>query len=161
MFKKVLIVLGLFLVGGLVAVGGFSLHKRKALTDVVGTTLMSDAHHVRVVECGKLVLEAEYNYTVITRAAEYMGSLGSNTGTYMAIARLASEADHEVPELGQVLDLAVLKQSESSSIVELGRAAVAINGDIERSSWQARYADMLSTAEYPDLSTALADMKVD
>jgi|GEM_PF-4141835 len=160
MNKRVGIILGVVLVLLVVSIVGVSSRQRRALNDVAGTTLLADAHHVRVVECGKLVLQAEYNYDVITRAAEYVGTLGSSTSVYVGVARIASEADHEVPELAEVLDLAVMKQNEMDRVLALAREAVAIQNETQRTIWRARHASLLATAQYPNLRTALEAEKL-
>ena len=73
--------------------------KRTALGSV-GHTLINAKHHQSViVEGGGRAFKAKYNFPVIARATEYMGTLGSGTSVYREIVRIAAEADQEYPSV--------------------------------------------------------------
>ncbi|MFO7652742.1 MAG: hypothetical protein R6X25_02865 [Candidatus Krumholzibacteriia bacterium] len=135
--------------------------RRAAIASIFDELRGGDNHHIRVVECGGLAFRAPYNHAVIERAAHYVATLGSNTSVYMAIARIAANAPAECPRLAAVLDLAVMRQSESQAIVELARRACRFTSPADEQAWQRAYESLVATAEYPSVEMALSKLHDD
>ena len=133
--------------------------KREALGEVGKTLVSADYHHFLVIKNGAKVIKAQYNIAVITRATEYIGSLGSNTGLYREIVRVAADADHECEKLEAVLDLAIMRSSNSMTIVALAESACRIETPAQEEAWQKAYDLMLEGAEYSSVEEGLAVLR--
>lgn len=127
-----------------------------ALGSVGRTLVNADQAQLPLIECGGMALRADHNRAVITRAADMIIAVGSNTGVFMRIAEYAAEADHECPLLDEVLDLAVCKTSESDYVLALAEAACRVETAEQEAVWRAHFDEIAATAEYPDVETALA-----
>ena len=133
--------------------------KTSALGTICSQFLRADYNRIQVLECGNLALNATHNLSVIKGAAGYLAILGSNTKVYLEIARLAEASDTECEHLGEVLDLAVMKQSESQSIIALAKTVCAISSPDAEEAWQEQYDYLRSRAEYSSVESALAAMR--
>jgi hypothetical protein len=134
--------------------------KRAALGSV-GHTLVNAKHHQAVIiEGGGHAFRAKYNLTVIARATEYMGTLGSGTSVYREIARIASEADRECTRFEAVLDLAVRSTSNSQRVLVIAESVCKIDNQEDEANWQAAYDAMLEIAEYPSVEAAVASQEM-
>ncbi len=133
--------------------------KRKAgaLGSVGQTLINADCNYIPVVECGGIAMQAEFNLQVITQAAEYLEAVGGNTQVFLTIARIASETQEECPRLASLLDLAVMKTSESMTIIALAESACRIETPEHEEAWQSVYHTMLESAEYSSVAEALSD----
>ena len=134
--------------------------KRDALVSVGQLLVNSKAHQVVVVEGGVRVFTAQYNFAVIERAINYMGTLGSGTSVYRDIARIASEADRECERFEAVLDLAVRSTSNSQRVLALAESVCRIDSPEDEAIWQAAYDSMLEMAEFPSVEVAVASQKM-
>ena len=133
--------------------------KRQALGEIGKTFVSADYHHFLVIRNGGRIVKAKYNLPVITRATEYIGSLGSNTGVYREIARVAAETDHECERLEAVLDLAIVRTSNPRSILALAESACRLETPAHEEAWQKAYDTLLEGAEYPSVEEAIAIMR--
>ena len=133
--------------------------KRGALGDIGKTFVSADYHHFLVIQNGGKVIKAKHNIAVITRGTEYIGSLGSNTGVYRKIVQVASEADHECEKLEALLDLAIMRRTDSMTIVALAEGACRIETPAQEEAWQKAYDTMLEGAEYASVEEALEILK--
>lgn len=155
--RLVWIGLGVFFVLFVVVViGSPRLGERWAgLRSVGGSLLTADSNQFPIAKCTGLVLSAEHNTAVVTRAAEYMAHFGSNTPVFLRIAEIAAEAEEECPRLEQVLDLAIMRSSESMTVLELASSACRLETPEEEAAWQRLYDEMLAGAEYSSPQEAL------
>ncbi len=135
--------------------------KRKALSEVGGTLLDSGHHQLPIAASGLSALQADYNYDVIVRAAEYMKAFGSNTSLFRSIAKTAASADHECPQLARVLDLAARSNSDAARILALAESACRIQSAEDEAVWQAYYDQVSEIAFYPSVEAALAAQVVE
>lgn len=133
--------------------------KYGALGSVGQTLLGADYNQVPIVQCGGILITARHNISVVTRAAEYISILGSNTGVFLEIAQIAAEADSECARLADVLDLAVMRSSESMITIALAKNACRLETPEQQAAWQQLYDSMLAGAEYPSVEAALADRR--
>lgn len=127
-----------------------------SLVDITAATVRSDKHHVPMLRCGRLSLRASHNHTVIGRAAQYAGAIGSNTSVYLGIAEAAADLDEECPDLERVLDLSVMTLSSGPTILALARSACRAETEEEARRWEEILAALWAAAEFPDAETALA-----
>ena len=134
--------------------------KREALGTVIGSLFTGANHPLAVLESSGRVIAARHNLPVIARATEYIATLGSNTSVYREVARIAAAADGECPRLEKVLDLAVVRQSDSQRIVALAEAACGIQTPEQVAAWQRSYDALWATAMYPSVEAALVAMGV-
>ena len=134
--------------------------KRSALGSVGRSLFTAHGHQLCIIESGGRILKAKYNLSVITRANEYIATLGSNTLVYRSIARVAADTDCECELLDSVLDLAVVRRSESRTIIALAESACRIETEKQRENWQEVYDEMLAGAEYPSVDIALTSMRM-
>ena len=133
--------------------------KVTALGDVGGTLVSADCNYVPVVQCGAVVLKAEHNVDVITQAADYLVAVGGNTQVFMEIAKVAANAEAECPRLDKVLDLAVMKQSESVRVLALARSACGVQTEEQVAQWESEYEALVATAEYASVEAGLASRR--
>ena len=134
--------------------------KRGALNSVWNTLRKAPAHQAVVIEGGGLAFQAQYNLRVISRATEYIGTLGTGTSIYREIARIAAEDNQENIRYEAVLDLAVRSTSESGHILELARSVSRIDSPEDEAMWQEAYDQMLLRAEYPSVEIAIERQKM-
>jgi hypothetical protein len=132
--------------------------KREALGTVIGSLFTGANHPLAVLESSGRVITSRHNLPVITRATEYIATLGSNTSVYREVARIAAAADGECPRLEKVLDLAVVRQSDSQRIVALAEAACSGQTPEQEAAWQRSYDALWATAMYPSVEAALVAM---
>lgn len=132
--------------------------KREALGTVIGSLFTGGNHPLAVLESSGRVITARHNLPVITRATEYTATLGSNTSVYREVVRIAAAADGECPRLEKVLDLAVVRQSDSQRIVALAEAACSDQTPEQEAAWQRSYDALWATAMYPSVEAALVAM---
>ena len=130
--------------------------KGRALGDVGGTLVSADCNYVPVVKCGGVVLKAQYNIDVIARAAEYLVAVGGNTQVFMEIARIAADTDSECPRLDEVLDLAVMKHSESVRVLALAKSACLLQTEEQVAGWQHEFDALAASAEYASVEAGLS-----
>ncbi len=116
--------------------------KLGALGSVGKTVVTADKHWLPAFQCGSIVLRAEYNHAVIEKAARYVAEYGHNTQVFMSIAKMAAAADKECPLLGEVLDLAAVKTSESMSVIALAEAALKVETPEQESRWREYLVEM-------------------
>ena len=102
-------------------------------------------------------IRARHNLDVITRAAEYVGSIGSDTGVFLAIADAAAAADDECPELERVLDLAVRNTRGTAVLIPLCEVICSGGTPEQMTAREAILHRLETTAVYPDAATALAE----
>ncbi len=133
--------------------------KRGALGDVGKTLISADYHHFLVIKNGGRVIKAKHNIPVITRATEYIGSIGSNTGVYRRFVSIAAEADHECAQLEAALDLAIMRTSNSGSVLALAESACLVETSEQEEAWQRAYEKLLAGAEYKSVEEALVALK--
>jgi hypothetical protein len=147
-----------------IAIGAalFSPHlqpKRRAVAGMVGQVFRGGDHPLVVIESAKRTAESQYNLAVIARATDYIATCGSNTKVFREIVGIASTADHECPLLGDALDLAVRKQSESTKVVSLAKAACQVLSAEQEAAWRRDYARLERTAEFSSVDSALAKLR--
>jgi len=130
--------------------------KVEALGDVARTVGDAGMHQAVVIQCGGKVFRAKHNLDVITRVAGYVATIGSNTGVYMAVADAAADAPAECPVLDELLDLALMKQSESATLIGLIETACREKSPDEMERWQATYRRLHDQREYLTVEDALA-----
>jgi hypothetical protein len=130
--------------------------KYRALGSVGHTLLSSSRHQAPILKCGSFLISARYNVDVVTRCAEYISTVGSNKRVFLEIAEVAAEADRDYPRLDDVLDLAVMRSSESMTVIALARSVCRLETAEQEEQWQAVYDAMREGAEYPSLEAALA-----
>lgn len=130
--------------------------KYGALGSVGHTLLDARRDQGHILQVGGALVGARHNLDVVTRAARYISEIGSNTRVFRGIAEVAAEADEECERLDAVLDLAVMRTSESMTILALARSACNLETPEQEAQWQAVYDAMLADAEYPTLEAALA-----
>jgi hypothetical protein len=129
--------------------------KVRALDDVGKTLATSDCNQLPVVECGGRVFEAKHNIELIGRTADYMVAVGGNTKVFLEIAEIAAAAGDECPRLARVLDLAVVKRSESARVVALARTACELRSEDQLAAWRQEFDRLWSTAEYTSVEEGL------
>ncbi|MBU2500278.1 hypothetical protein KJ682_03000 [bacterium] len=129
--------------------------KVKAMKSVGGTLVGARSNQAPVFVCGGKVIKARHNIAVIARAADFIVTVGSNTGVFMGIATIAEESDHECPLLEEILDLAVRKQSESATILALAGWACRVETPEQELQWRKAFDQVAATAEYPTVEAAL------
>lgn len=134
--------------------------KRAALVDVGRRLLHTGSHQLPIAECAGLIARAKHNVPVIERAADYMGTIGSGTSVFRDIARIAADSDIETDRLDKVLDLAVLKTSDTSQILSLARTACRIETDEQAEAWEKAYRSVLATADFASLEEAVETRKL-
>ena len=127
-----------------------------ALGDVGKTLVSADCNQVPVVRCGAELFKAEHNIDIVTRAADYLVAVGGNTSVFLEIARIAAEADDECPRLNDVLDLAVMKQSESMRVLALAGSACSLRTQEQVAAWNREYEYLAASAEYASVEEGLA-----
>ena len=127
------------------------------ITSVGRTLIDADSNYISVVEFSPFVVRARHNIPLITRAADYSVAVGANTQVFLTIARIASEADCECERLDSVLDLAVVKRSETNRILGLAMSACGLETPEQIEAWQKAYNEVLETAEYSSVEEALAE----
>ena len=133
--------------------------KVDALGDVVRTVGDADMHHGVVIQCGKKVFRARHNLDIITRVAGIVGTVGSNTMVYMAVADAAADAEAECPVLDELLDLALMKQSESMTLIGLIETACAEKSSQDEVLWAETFQYLYDRREYPSVEEALAALQ--
>ena len=133
---------------------------REALGSVGSTLVKAKYHHAVVLESGGRAIQARHNLQIISRATEYMGTLGSGTTVFREIARIASEADQEYPRYEAVLDLAVRSTSNAKRILAIAESVCRIESPEDEMKWQAAYDDMLASAEFSSVEVAVASRRM-
>ena len=156
LYASVVAVIGL---AGLWAFSSSFRTKGRALSDVGGTLVSADCNYGPVVDCGGVVLRAKHNLNVVTRAADYLVAVGGNTKVFMEIARIAADAEAECPRLNEVLDLAVMKRSESMHVLALARSACRLQTEEQIAQWQRVYDELAASAEYTSVEAGLESRK--
>lgn len=157
LFYAVALLFGLF--SGLWAFSSSFREKVGALGGVGDTLISADCNQVQVVKCGAVVLHAEHNVDIVVRAADYLVAVGGNTRVFMEIARIAADASDECPLLSEVLDLAVMKQSESMRVLALAKSACNLQTEEQIFAWRREYEALVATAEYSSVDAGLASRK--
>jgi hypothetical protein len=126
---------------------------------MVGRVFRGGDHPLVLMESAKRTAGARYNIEVIARATDYIATIGSNTQVFRDIVRVASTADHECPLLGEALDLAVRKQSESPKIVALAKAACDVKNAEQEAAWRQDLAWLERSADFSSVESALAKLR--
>lgn len=134
--------------------------KRNALGRITGFLFNSENHPLAVIESGGLVISAQHNFSVITRATEYIATLGSNTLVFKEIVRIAANTSHECPRLERMLDLAVVCQSDSKRVIALAAEACKIETAEEESAWQEAYDALWDSADFASVEAALSALAI-
>jgi len=97
--------------------------KGQVLAALWGEIAGGGNHPGQVVRCGVLAIRAEHNLDVIQRAAHYVAVLGMHTGAFVHVAEVAARAESECPRLEDILDLAVMRTSETVWVLDLADRA--------------------------------------
>jgi hypothetical protein len=118
--------------------------KGAALGQLGNRLVHTDHHQIPLVQCGGHLLRAEHNLEVIERCADLAAARTSGTSVYVALARIAADADHECPLLPEVVDLASRLDSDSDRLLAVAEAACRVTTPEQERVWR-EYYDALAT----------------
>jgi hypothetical protein len=100
--------------------------KRDALEKVAETFARAEFHAASIERAAEALARAKHNWDGIAYAAELMGDVGFHTQTILDVAEAASAAKTEIPEFRDMAELAVLRLSGGSKLVELAEWASSL-----------------------------------
>jgi hypothetical protein len=128
--------------------------KRDALERVAETFARADFHATSIEKAAEALARAKHNWGSIAYAAELMGDVGFHTQTILEVAEAASAANAEIPEYRDMAELAVLRLSGGSKLVELAEWASALADGAETDELRARLAVLRDEAECKTIAEA-------